>query len=216
MKKSRKQSSQWEVKSSATSKLNSALKSMSLLINSLALLSHSTSCVSKWVQIFNNYRPPSTWIKCNTPNNWKKSRQSLPNPAVSAPPSMLSTRSASILSLSQPKSLKLPSKRSARKVRKTAPKKFKLTKSLRKITLSHSSPFTTTLMALSKMICSLKQILNIKLFILTMIILKTQRLRTCLRSVWLLRCVRCIRASHMGLLVLITQILRVNGIHSEV
>jgi len=151
MKNSRKPSLQWEIKSPATPRLPSALKSTSLLIKSLPHLSHSTSCVSKWAQIFKN----ST---SSTPTNRQTLRIRSPNQPVSALPPTLSMRRASNLSLSQAKSLKPPIKRRARKARKIPPKRIKLGKILRKmnfilnikyyivITLSHSSHSSTTWM----------------------------------------------------------------------
>ncbi len=75
---------------------------------------------------------------------------------------------------------------------------------------------TTTLMVSSKEIGVSNKILSTISFIHINIMIKTQRSLIWLRSVWLLRCVRYIWASQMGLLALTIKILRIMDFHLEV
>jgi hypothetical protein len=92
MKKSRKPSSKWEVKSLGTSKNHSALKSKSWLINSQAPPSLSTNYVTIWSQRFKNFRTPSTWITLSIPPKWTSSKINLPKLRVSALSSATSSK----------------------------------------------------------------------------------------------------------------------------
>lgn len=100
-------------------------------------------------------------------------------------------------------------KRSKSRVRSRRPVRFKLIKRPRMIILSHYFRSTTTSILSSKATGSFNKILSIKSLI-------QSRMMKILISLWLLKYVRCIWASHMESLSLTILILMKNISHLEV